>query len=551
MGAVTFSFSDSLVLLVPHRAMFSQAHLTYQHNLRHFLKTFDHLPDIHQQLELYADAACVLWELDLEPARHLLEACYADKPRGSEPWDPILMLRADLLSLLVGCPSYNSWIPRLRSSSVLRALAGFVDPSPSESAKTPGIGTCYDFCARLFDGPTRDLGEHGVPPSERERRQSRALQTAKTRSSKKNQRSRNVAKKLLLRLREVRSLANPEDLLHRLLDLLWAVACRRSRELGLLGDPSALIVGGDSSILPTAASGNGVRVCECGPYERCDCSRRYRDPTAEWGYDPTRNTYFFGYRFWEASVSTEGHDLPLLVRLSPANTSDHLAAMHSLESLAKYFRERQPDSRIRAVILDAGHDSVAVHEHLRDWGCRAVIPLAQPAPALHPRRPELSLSARGVPLCQAGVEMAPNGTAGAGKSMFICPVKAGKIAQCPLAPTEDPDWLCQPETKWGPTVKLNANDNPRLFPEVARNSPSYKRLYALRSGTERSNAMKKGRFRLHRCRHVRASLWQIRLTFIAILQHAKAWVSGRDAKAWVRELMARATGPPEEASAAA
>jgi hypothetical protein len=59
----------------------------------------------------------------------------------------------------------------------------------------------------------------------------------------------------------------------------------------------------------------------------------------------------------------------------------------------------------------------------------------------------------------------------------------------------------------------------------------------LRAGCERSNAVKKERFRLEHARHRRASFWLIRLHLIALLQHARAWVAGRSALDFVRELI--------------
>ena len=120
--------------------------------------------------------------------------------------------------------------------------------------------------------------------------------------------------------------------------------------------------------------------------------------------------------------------------------------------------------------------------------------------------------------------------------MFVCPVKAKKLESCPLAP--EPGWLCQPETKLGPVVNLNTKDDPRLFPEIARNSPTHKRIYKLRTGCERSNSRKKQAHDLERCRHRRQSLWLIRTTFAALCQHAKVWVQGIDVRAFVRGLLA-------------
>ena len=78
--------------------------------------------------------------------------------------------------------------------------------------------------------------------------------------------------------------------------------------------------------------------------------------------------------------------------------------------------------------------------------------------------------------------MAAWGSGGPGRPAFACPVKAGKIARCPKAPAEQPDWLCQPESKVGPVVNLATSDDPRLFPIIQRNSATYEESYSLRTG---------------------------------------------------------------------
>lgn len=138
------------------------------------------------------------------------------------------------------------------------------------------------------------------------------------------------------------------------------------------------------------------------------------------------------------------------------------------------------------------------------------------------------------------VEMAAWGTCDDKTALFICPVKARKLETCPLAPAEQPDWLCEPTSARGPVVALNVNDNPRLFPIVPRNSPAYGRLYKQRSSCERSNSIKKQALDLLSCRHRRWSFWFVRATCAALLQHARVWVRDIDAQAWLRDLIANA-----------
>ena len=170
-----------------------------------------------------------------------------------------------------------------------------------------------------------------------------------------------------------------------------------------------------------------------------------------------------------------------------------------------------------------------------------MIPLSGAAPGVHPVRSDVPLSPRGVPLCEHGAEMAPWGSAGPDRRVFVCPVKAGKLDRCPAAPDDQPDWVCRPGQRLAPTTSIKVSDNPRLCPPLPRNSQRFQKLMNLRSGTERSNSMKKCRFKLEAARHRRHSFWLIRLHFIAVLQHGLAWVPDTNAKEFVARLLGKRT----------
>jgi hypothetical protein len=534
-------------------------HEAYQNHVRTWLVAHAHEPDVPAQLLRYREALLVLWTLDLEPARAVLEACYAPSPRGGKPKDPVMLLRCLLLMLLVGQPSINKWVADLEASRVLQLLAG-LDP---DTERRPGVGTFYDLLHRLHDGPMRRTCDHEERPSERERRRARSPQPARRgrkqkakaakpsgrkKRRKKGESAPDTAKepasaKVAKELEAARELDNPDDLLARLSTLLVDVAVTESARRGLLGDLGHIVAGGDGSPLVTGASKFGKKTCEHSRYERCDCDRIWADPDARYGWDPHRERYFFGHHFYELSVSTQGHDLPLALRLDPGNGSDFTASLYTFEHLRKTLEHQDLPWSIDTVVLDAGHDGEAVYRYFIDRGSRPVIPLKCDAPAVHPCRPELALSKNGIPLCPAGVEMASWGSAGPDRKVFICPVKANRRDCCPLAPEGQPDWRCRPDQKWGPSVAVKVSDNPRLCPPVPRNSSSFQKLLNHRSGCERSNAMKKGRFKLEEARHRRASFWLIRLHLVAILQHALAWVADTDAGVLVEELLGRA--PPK------
>lgn len=560
----------------------SPEHQTYQDQLVLALCKLAHEPDRRRCIDNYAVAIVILYHLDLSPATPILEQGYADSPRGSKPWSPLPVLRALLLGHLIGAIKPNDLSQRLRGCPVLRAIAGFSrEEMDAHDQPAPGGATFYDFFHRLFDGPQRTGCEHVQPPSRQQARRAREPQpkkgrtsqntddnktkekTVKKTSSRKARRSRRetqkekaraqaiaggVTERLVGQLQAARDSHNPNDLTERLGQILLECGIQHSAQRGLLGDVTALITTGDGSPLPTASDSHGRRVCECEKTTRCDCPRVYSDPDATWGWDHYRETYFFGHHFYEVSVTSEGRDLPLAIHLDPANETDHTASVKTMDRLHKRLRDHASGWSIDLFIADAGHDSLAEHQFHRSWSVRPVIPLAKKAPATHPSRGEVKLSDRGVPVCQAGIEMASWGSAGHGSArrpLFLCPVGAGKIAQCPLAPAAEPTWSCRPDLKRGPSVTLSPQDDPRLFPLIARNSAQYKKLYRMRSGTERSNSLKKGVYALPGCRHRRASFWLIRLHLAALLQHAKAWVVELDACAFVAALL----GETQEAAA--
>lgn len=480
-------------------------------------------------------------ELDLEPARPVLESCYAARRRGGTPRDSVVMLRVLLLSILMGETSLNKWVPRLRSCWILRALCGL-----AEDDRGPGVGTLYDFLHRLHDGRRQSGTER---PSEVVRRASRSLQPCPSRRKKGGgKRKKNAKAERLRQAEDARTaaeiveivqrnpdIANPSDLTDRLQRILMEVAVKSSAKRDLLGDLKKLEVGGDGSTLPSGAQGRGNRTCEHNKFERCECDRIYADPEARSGYDSHRKKYFFGYRFYELSTSVNGHDFPLSLTIAPANHSDMTEGVRTIDRFRRILRDETEGWKMNLATLDRGHDARPIYEYLRGYEITPVIP-TRVVPGVVPYRPEVKLSKRGIPLCEAGCEMGAWGTAGKDRMNFICPLKTG-LKRCPLAPESEPDWRCRPDLKHGPTMIMRCDKEPRLFPGIHRTSKRFEAYCRQRSGTERSNSLKKVKYKLVQSRHRRSSFWLIRLNLMAILQHAQIWVSGVDAQASIREFL--------------
>ena len=333
--------------------------------------------------------------------------------------------------------------------------------------------------------------------------------------------------------------ARPRDLQQRREDLLLHLALLPSAPRGLLGDLHHLVVCGDGAALVTGASPTGRPACQCRKQGifKCACARFYPDATADWGWDSYREVYYFGHTFYQHVISSQGHDLPVHVTLGPARESAFTLSLKSLDRLRKTLREHRLDWQLKTVVYDSGHDSRGIYQYLQD---RQITPVI----VLNPRagtRPKPSgtatqLNAQGRPLCPAGLVMRRHSAGPHQRSYYNCPVKRptqqqgqtvwqAHVTECPH------QVLCQPETKMGPLVYLRADSEPRYYPPMARDAAEFKRLLALRSGCERSNAVQKVTHKLNRrvCRS--AALYLMRLSLISVCEHAKAWLA-EDRKAW-------------------
>lgn len=520
-------------------------HRAYRKTVQQWCRAHADDPQVIAEIEQHDDVLMTLWELDLEPARDVLQRCYASSPRGGTPRDCIVMMRCFLTMLLARLPRVNAWPGALSGSRVLRLAAGL---NPDDPADRPGVGTFYDLMHRLHDGPQPPCRcGCSQRPSAEERGRTRVPRPRQIRSkapvaADKNTPDDSATGRLVAALEAAGDQPNPTDLLARLSELLLKVAVNESSRRALLGDPEALVVGGDGSPLVTGASGMGKRVCEHGRFDKCDCPKLYADPDASWGWDSHRKRHFFGEHFYEISCSFGGHDLPLALRVDPGNSNDFVPSLRCFERLRKDLRQHDTGLRMGYFLADAGHDC----EHNYAWplrhGVTPVISLGNEVPRRHPRQ-HFGLSKRGVPMCEGGAEMIPGGSAEPGRMLFKCACKSRALTRCPKAPDDDPTWVCRPDLKVGPTVTMRTLNSPRLFGPLARNSSRWAELYKLRSGCERSNAVKKERFKLEDARHRRASFWLIRLHLIAMLQHARAWVVGRDRRAFVNDLLGRTEVP--------
>jgi len=483
--------------------------------------------------EAWHEAALVLLRLDLDPARPLLRALYAPGPRGRPPYDPVCVLRAFLLMLLLHYKSLPQWADDLRTHPRLAQIAGF------PPFQTPAVGTFYTFIDRLEDGPYAPPCPHRVRPSRqrkgRHRRHLKQEQADRHAAQARDAaQADTVTERLAQELLAAADQPRPQELLTRLEDLLFTCGVLPSVQRGLLGNLQALVLCGDGAALPTGASPHGRPTCACRAHGiwRCDHDRFYRDATATWGYDAYRDTYFFGHRYFQHCVVTPDHTLPVHVGRAPAHVTDFTMGPTSLDRFLKTCAAHALPVTVRAVVYDSGLDAHGISHFVQ---AKAITPVI----ALNPRRGEhpaptgtaTHVNEQGVPLCPAELPMRRHSLGAGGRRIYYnCPVKrptrrggrvhwVAHVTECPH------QVLGQPQTQMGPVVYIRTTEDPRLYPPIPRDSAPFKQLMAARTGCERSNSFKKVASRLGErpCRS--APQFLVRLYLISLLEHAHAWLA--------------------------
>lgn len=492
----------------------------------HYLKEqLNNAENIFEKISPFAKEILILESLELNKLEADLKLFYSMDSRGRKPRDPIKMLQSLLMMNLSGESSISKWVKLTRTNPVIALICGFT------SDNTPGVGTYYDFFDRIENGCFKAECEHYVRASKLEKgKHLRNIKAEKSEIIKEELKT----SKLVLELINNANLPNPDDLQNRLQSYFNEIAINKSIEQGLI-DKNNLDISGDGSSVVSGAAENGKPSCNCrnNKIYRCDCPKYYSDRTASWGYDSYREVYFFGHRFYQLTTSVNGHDLPLAITIEPANNTDYTMSVKTIDR----FLKSNTEININACSLDAGHDSIANHEYLVKKNILPVIPLKT---GIKFESPDKKLSERGTPLCPANIEMKYHHRDKKRKRQcYYCPAKKeisvngkhmfiSEVDKCPQGV------LCKPDGM-GPVTYIYENENLRLFPEIRRQSDEYKKLMALRTGCERSNAMKKNVYKLEQTGFKRPSRFLIKLYLISMIEHATAWLIENKKKKYQNE----------------
>ena len=522
----------------PKGEAMTEGHYSYlNHVFQHVRSLLPRSPGLGNRLLQIIEPMLCLLTLDLEPARELLESCYSNRKGGSTPRDPAAMLRCIVLMVMLGETSFNRWAGRLKGEPELAVLAGF---APGDA---PGVGTFYDFCNRLEDGPHRTKCRCRARPSDRRagargrfRRNLKGDQRLRKKKDKEEQARRNETKTKIHVGKALETLdqAVSNDVHDRLNEILLRCAVIPSIRYGLLGSLEELVISGDTSPLESQAAPRGKPLCTCFQegLGRCQCDRIYSDPTATWGWDHYRECFYFGFKFHVLQAKDGDTELPLHILTAPAHEPDVIMGVSAMTRLYKQLRARLPEARIGVAVFDKGYDATPFYRLIIRMGATPIIPLNQHNVTLVDPN-NVPRDAGGTPLCPGGCPMRRHClNRGAGRVTFNCPAKRpthknGKHVYTfrpDICPRNEP---CDPGSSLGPFVTLSVEDDPRLNPPISRSTRSFSELYDMRTCAERFNSFCKVKGKVDRCPYRREHLFMINLMCQALHRHAQAWVRDR------------------------
>lgn len=164
-------------------------------------------------------------------------------------------------------------------------------------------------------------------------------------------------------------------------------------------------------------------------------------------------------------VASDSHsDLPVFPLSERASRHNMLSFLHSFFTMKTYL----PEFHITKLLLDSAQDTYPVYKFCKREGITPFINL-NPGHTWHfTYKDDFSVDDDGVPICKMDLRMHKDGYEAAKyRAKYRCS-KANRKQGCYC------EHLCSP-AKYGTTVHIYRNDNPRLFNIPLRDSNAWKK----------------------------------------------------------------------------
>ena len=472
-------------------------HSAYQSQLISLLKQY--YPDAFARFgpSLW-DTIGKFYSLDLARVDTLMADRYS--VFGPQPRLPSDMLRSFLLSLVFKKTSFTAWSEELKVNPIAAIISGF---HPDD---TPGVGTFYDFCDRLWLSNNSNLSDHAQP------RKRKKVEKPKNPDDKAAPVEDMTVEELIATLEK--NPLPPEQPYARLFQLFNEVFLNHSAGLGLI-DLDNLVLSGDGTEVVTSARNRYRKICKCGD-RNCTCNRWYSQPDTDCGYDSSRHKHYYGYDLYMMTVADSGNDLPIFPLLNRASMHDSFGLCYTYHAMKAFLKE----ANVSEILLDSAHDVMAIYQFCQKNSITAIIDLNERGGVNFKYKDTYTIGNDGIPMCQAGLKMIRDGYEKARmRYKFRCP----ESHHCDGIHCE---YKCS-DSPYGLVVHVATKDNPRIFTVPPRDSKEWKLEYNKRTSSERCNKREKIDYQLESGRHRSTKMWYCRLYCIMMCQHLDAWAAAQ------------------------
>jgi len=437
-------------------------HADYQEKL--YLKMLPHWVMQRSRVAALDKSISKLYLLNMDPLLPVVKPLYPDLGRPAKNQQGII--RSLVLMLDQQEYSITNWALKVASDPLLFDICGFDGSAPS-------VASYYDLMVRFWKA---DRQIHLGRKLKVKRFTSRPKKKLKIGEKLAPKRSGTV-KKLVDRAiaGKLRSFS-PEAVLQK---LIARCVVDVSAKMGILGDVNCFSAAFDGSTFYSGASHYGVKLCDCrskGIYN-CQCPRRYSDPDARWGWDSYRVQWFFGNTLFNVTASDSPYDLPIYIKMVQASRHDSITTIFALQEIQRLY----PDIQIKSFLADGAMDNYPTYELLKHLNIIPFISLDSRTKAkLNYPRPDIDyFDDKGRPVCKGGVPYVYWGRCEPYRLKYRCPFSAKGL---------EPPVECRcSESKYGKTIYIKPDYDPRMFPPVPRYTQAFKDKFKTRTSVERSN----------------------------------------------------------------
>ena len=417
---------------------------------------------------------------------------------GPIPRLPSDMIRSMMVSMVMQKTNYTTWSEELKTNPLAAILSGF---HPDD---TPGVGTFYDFCSRLWMSDKDNLSDHAQPLKKRLVEKPKNLDDKAAPVEK-------ISVEELIPLLENAPLSTNQPYA-RLFQIFNEVFLKHSADLGLV-DLNNLVLAGDGTEVVTSARNRYRKLCKCEEHN-CSCNRWYSQPDTDCGYDSSRHKFYYGYDLYMMTAADSDNDLPVFPLLNRASMHDAFGLCYTYHAMKAFLKE----ANITEALLDSAHDVMAIYQFCQKNSISAIIDLNERSGLNFKYKDTYSIGKDGIPVCQAGLKMIRDGYEKARmRYKFRCP----NVYHCDGIHCK---YKCS-DSPYGLVVHVPTKENPRLFTVPARDSKEWKFEYNKRTSSERCNKREKIDYLLENGRHQSTKMWYCRLYCIMMCQHLDAWGS--------------------------